>query len=316
MTRAPMRPCRTAVMDSARWDGFEPRDDDIVIATFSKCGTTWMQRIVDLLVFQSPEPRPVSALSPWLDATIFAPVEQDLTTLAAQTHRRFIKTHLPFDSLPLFEGARYIHVVRDGRDACLSMHNHQLGFRPELRQRIVDSAVAQGRPVGDRMTTPADPRDYYQDWIARAEAYAADPGEAEPSFFAFETTYWRERRRPELLFVHYTDLKADLAGEMRRLSTFLGIDTPEALMPALAEAATFEAMKRDGAALLPQMEFAFDRGADRFLNKGINGRWREALTPDDIGRYDALAAGAWTPAQSAWIAGGRLAAGEPRDLPD
>jgi aryl sulfotransferase len=37
-------------MDGTRWDGFEVRDDDIVIATPYKCGTTWMQGIVRCLV--------------------------------------------------------------------------------------------------------------------------------------------------------------------------------------------------------------------------------------------------------------------------
>src|ERR1041385_1389426 len=117
LLRAPTREYHTAIMDSTRWDKFVPRNGDIVIATFPKCGTTWTQRIVDLLIFQTPEPRPVVMNAPWLDATIFGPIEADLAKLEAQTHRRFIKTHLPFDSVPIYEGVKYIHVARDGRDA-------------------------------------------------------------------------------------------------------------------------------------------------------------------------------------------------------
>jgi aryl sulfotransferase len=49
LLRAPQRAVRTPVADSRRWNQFDPRDDDIVIATFAKCGTTWTRRIVDLL---------------------------------------------------------------------------------------------------------------------------------------------------------------------------------------------------------------------------------------------------------------------------
>jgi hypothetical protein len=37
------------VCDSARWNGFKFRHDDIVIGTWSKTGTTWMQQIVALI---------------------------------------------------------------------------------------------------------------------------------------------------------------------------------------------------------------------------------------------------------------------------
>jgi aryl sulfotransferase len=48
---------RTRVFDSARWAGYQPRSDDIIVATYSKCGTTWAQRIVSMLIFASPEAR-------------------------------------------------------------------------------------------------------------------------------------------------------------------------------------------------------------------------------------------------------------------
>src|SRR5436190_8369392 len=45
------REYRNHHLDSTRWDAVNPRDDDIVITTAYKAGTTWTQRIVAGLVF-------------------------------------------------------------------------------------------------------------------------------------------------------------------------------------------------------------------------------------------------------------------------
>jgi len=304
LLRAPTREYCTISVDSHRWDGYRPRANDIVIATYPKTGTTWMQRIVDLLVFQSTAPRRFMETSPWLD-TRFSPNDAQLSKLEAQTHRRFIKSHLPFDSLPVYAGVKYIHVARDGRDVCWSFHNHQLGFKREL---------AAGRMADKDMPPqpPADPRDFFLSWMQQAEDVAST---ALP-FFDFENTYWRERKLPNLLFVHYADLKADLAGEMRRVSDFLGIDTPGRLMRDLVRTAQFETMKAQGEDLMPELREAFDRGAERFLHQGTNGRWKDALTKEDLARYDALVRRKFSPAQARWMAHGRRIAGDPARMGD
>ena len=81
----------------------------------------------------------------------------------------------------------------------------------------------------------------------------------------------------------------------------------------LAAAAQFEAMKKQGKDLLPQIDHHFDKGAERFLNKGVNERWRQALSADDIARYEDRAAREFSPALARWVAEGRLKAGDPRD---
>ena len=321
LQRAPEQVVQSPATDSRRWDAFQPRDGDIVIATFAKCGTTWTQRIVDLLVFQSPDVRQFGETSPWLDATIFNPLEADLATLEAQTHRRYIKSHLPFDALPVWDTVKYIHVGRDGRDARLSWQNHEQGFRPEFMARIASNAMAlaaqQGAaPAGPPPAPPEDPREYLLQWLDGLEVTLAAPGGATSTFFGFEATYWRERHRPNLLLVHYNDLKEDLTGEMRRITDFLGIETPETLMPSLVEAARFETMKADGDALLPGLKAGFDRGADRFLHQGRSGRWREHLQPEDIARYDAIVRRAASPGLASWLEGGRRTAGEPTSSVD
>jgi aryl sulfotransferase len=136
------------------------------------------------------------------------------------------------------------------------------------------------------------------------------------SFFDYENSYWAERARANLLMVHYNDLKADLAGEVARISRYLEIDTPAALLGEIAATASFETMKRQGDAIMGDLSQSFDGGSQRFLHKGVNGRWRDVLTAGDLARFDALVRRKFSPACAAWIEGGRLVAGDPRTAPD
>lgn len=308
LIRGAIRETRNMAMDSRRWDGFVPRPGDVVVATYQKCGTTWMQRIVDMLIHQSTDPRPIMETYPWLDATMYGPIEPMLAMLDAQTHRRSIKSHLPFDSLPVYDGVRYIHVARDGRDACLSMHNHRQGVPEALIQQM--RAASSGKAASGLSNVPAEPRDFFLQWIADAEAGGSSSGML--SFFEFEKTYWAERARPNLLLVHHADLLADLKGEMARISAFLGIDTPSGMLDEIAKAGDFAAMKAEGAALLPQLGEQLDHGHQRFLNKGTNGRWKGVLTQDDIARYEKLIDASLTRSAANWLEHGRLVAGDPR----
>ena len=77
-------------------------------------------------------------------------------------------------------------------------------------------------------------------------------GVAEVDFFGCERSFWTERYRPNMLMVHYNDMKSDLEGEMRKIAAFLNVDCASELWPQLVEAASFESMQRDGALLMPQ----------------------------------------------------------------
>src|SRR6185436_341969 len=114
---------------------FAFRPDDVVISTPSKCGTTWMQAIVGMLLLDRTDlGAPISTLSPWLDMLVRSD-EDVFGLLDAQTHRRFVKTHTPLDGIPRHPSVTYIVVIRHPLDVALSDADH---FANERAERLVE----------------------------------------------------------------------------------------------------------------------------------------------------------------------------------
>jgi aryl sulfotransferase len=309
------REVRSWTADSRHWNRYVPRAGDVIVCTPAKTGTTWTQQIVSLLIFKSPETRSIMKAAPWFDAR-FLPLDESVAMLEAQTHRRSIKTHLSFDALPVYDEVKYIHVGRDGRDVVMSWHNHCSGYTDESL-RVFDALGTEDETIARPYPRAShDIRVFFDNWMTEGpEARLRDDFPAS-RFFDVERSYWEKRREPNLLIVHYADMKADLEGEMRRIAQFLDIDIPEDLWPSLVDAATFDTMKKNGAALLPGTTARWDKGPDRFLNSGTNGRWRDALGADDVARYEARVKTELSPGLARWLENGRRVAGDPRTSPE
>ena len=304
LVRPALREYRTWNTDSRRWTAYQPRAGDIVVATYPKCGTTWVQRIVDLLIFQNAEPRPLDRNSPWIERRIPTPPEELIGSIDVQIPRRALKTHLPLDGLPLYDDVQYIHVGRDGRDAVLSFHSHLSGVKEHILVAndvlgLADETI--GRPYP---RVPADPAKYFHEWLRKGAVPGQTDGYQFLSYFQLENSYWSERHRHNIHFVHYKDLKADLESEMRLLANFLHVEVTEETWPSLIYAAGFEVMKEQGAELMPGVVSMFNEGKERFFNKGVDGRWRDIFAPDDLATYASKLL-TLPSACARWLDGGR-----------
>jgi aryl sulfotransferase len=312
LIRRPEKTIRTWHTDSRIWDSFELRAGDIIVCTPPKTGTTWTQRIVGMLLAQSAEPRQIMEEQPWLDAR-FIPTQEVVAALSAVEGLRGLKTHSPLSALPLHDDVLYINVARDPRDAVMSFHNHSMnfteGFLAGLDQIGLDDPLI-GAPFPSALK---DPRAFFRRWLRDPE-YAPFDDFTIAEFVEIETGFWEARERPNVLLVHYNDLKADRAGEMRRIAQFCGIATPEPLFAEMIEAAGFASMKRSGAQLLGLAEQAFKGGADAFLHKGTNERWRSVLSDEDLADYRAALEASVPTDLASWLEQGRLAAFDPTPI--
>jgi len=311
---AELKQYRTFVSNNARWDGFEFRDDDIVISTPAKCGTTWTQMLCALLIFDTPDlPAPLTRLSPWLDLQTNA-VGEILDLLDRQEHRRFIKTHTPLDGLPQDPRVTYVCVGRDPRDVQKSWQGHLANIDTAVLVNARAAAVGLDDLKDDHASfadLPTDPKDLFWAW-ADGSSGDARLGPTLPGMLEQIEGFWNARHEPNVALFHYADYKADLPGEMQRLASVLGLDIDGARIAELAGAASFESMKRNADTIIPDNGKSFFKDNTGFFKSGVNGQWRDLLDDEDLARYDKRVDELVPGDCAAWVHDGWIASGMER----
>ena len=280
-------------MNSTVWNDFKFRDDDIVVATYAKSGTTWTQQIVAQLLFDGAEGIEVSPVSPWVDLRIMPP--EVIAGLEHLPHRRFVKTHLPVDALVFSPRAKYIYVARDGRDALWSLYNHHANANEHWYGALNDMPGRVGPPIEP---PPDSILEYYRRWFA-------EDGYPFWSLWDNVRSWWGVRALPNVKLIHFNDMKSDLPGTIRDIAAFLSVPIDEASFPRIVEHCGFDYMKAHAEQVVPLGGAMWHGGATTFIHKGTNGRWRDTLTPADIAAYEAKAVAELGPDCAAWLAGGR-----------
>lgn len=272
-------------MDSNRWNWFAPRENDIVIATSYKAGTTFTQTIVGNMLFPDGNlPGPAAGISPWLDMRV-VPLELILTELEAQSHRRYIKTHLPLDGLPFFDDTKYICVSRDPRDVFMSLLNHWSSHPPEFYIAMNNIPGLEGEPFPEFVDNT---KATWRNWITRNTFEGEIGGYPYWSHLSHALSFWNYRHLPNVYMLHFNDLLEDLSGEMRKIAEFLNIEVPAENWEDVVSRCTFAEVKKDTSKVVgPDIEMHFRGGGDTFVNKGTNGRWIGVLDEEDLELYDA-----------------------------
>ena len=280
--------------DSTVWNDFRFRDDDLVISTYAKSGTTWVQQILAQLIFNGQEGLEVAEMSPWIDLRV-PPKEVKLPAVEAQRHRRFLKSHLPVDALVFSPKAKYLYIARDGRDVVWSMYNHHSTARDEWYAALNETPGRVGPPIEK---PPASTRQYFLDWLEK-------DGHPFWPFWENVRSWWKVRDLPNVLLLHFADLKADMPGQIRRIADFADIPIDETRWDAIVEHCGFDYMKEHATKSVPLGGVFWEGGAQTFIHQGRNGRWRDTLTAEDSRNYERMAQEQLGQECAEWLATGR-----------
>jgi hypothetical protein len=266
-----------------------------------------MQTIVGMLLLDRVDlGAPISIISPWLDMLIRS--EQEVFELLdRQTHRRFIKTHTPLDGLPRHASVTYIAVARHPLDVALSDRDHDDNIRHDHAMQLRVAASGPVEPeVPGYAVAPSEPASYLRWWIDNEEVPTGSGPHGLDDYCQQICTYWDARDEPNVHLFHYSDMWADLDGEMRRVAAELGVPIDEDQWPRFVDAAGLTSMRSHAARTAPEAHLGLWASPERFFRSGGTRDWRSLLTSEDIAhfheRLQALAGDA-----AAWAARGREA---------
>jgi aryl sulfotransferase len=283
MTLTPDPPCRAyadGVSDSTRWAAFVPRAGDIVVSTPPKSGTTWTQGILAMLIAGDPEvDAQTSMKSPWIDFTM-RDLGEVMARLEAQEHRRQVKTHTPFDGIPVWPEVRYVTVYRHPIDVHFSYRKHLANMARDVGQA----------PLSE------NPSDSFPEFLVDE----VDHRGLLPLLDHYRCTLAREPRE-NLIRLHYADMLRDLPGAVSAIAAHVGIALPAEVMASITKAATFASMKANAERFTPSAKQGFWKADAGFFDSATSNKWEGQLTADDLAAYDAKVDALLSPEERAWL---------------
>jgi hypothetical protein len=268
----------TPMCDGELLAAFEPttRPTDVFVATAAKSGQTWLLALLHHLRTRGNDPnfggKGAFSVTPWLevprDMSNGKPFDraERLAALAAFPDPRVFKMHVTWEEIPRAagSGAKVMTITRDPRDLPWSMYSHLQAMAPEMRP--------PGR--GDETFD-----EFFEKWL--------DFG----YFFQVVRSFWPHRDDPDVLWLQYEDLKADLGAAARRCVAFLGWDLDEASIDRAVALSTLGHMQQNQGALGFGSSFV-----GNFVREGAVGKNRARLSPEQEARIVAKARAELEPA--------------------
>jgi aryl sulfotransferase len=141
---------------------------------------------------------------------------------------------------------------------------------------------------------PQSIKQYFNDWMTR-------DGHPFWPFWENIRSWWAIRDLPNVLLLHFDDLKKDMPGEIRRIADFLGIAVDDRDRPKILEHCCFDYMKANATPTVPAGGAFWDGGAETFINKGVNGRWKDVPSAEECAAYKQRAVAELGEACAKWL---------------
>lgn len=236
---------------------YEPEAGDIFIVTYPKCGTTWVQCILYLLLNKGVPVEPGKSINDFIPHL----EEVGKDRIKDLPRPRVIKTHLPYHLTPYSAQAKYIYIARNPKDCCVSFYHHTKGF--PRHYAFLDGNFD----------------DYFEVFVK---------GEVDFGDYFDHILSWISRKNDQnVLFLLYEKMKENTEQNIKRIGEFLGSPFLEScsddhIFSLVLKYSSIDAMKRTPDTWSSRRP----PGVENFIRRGIVGDWRNYFSEEQIQRLD------------------------------
>jgi hypothetical protein len=192
---------------------YKARPDDIFLVTFPKSGTTWMEVILYGLLNNGEafdkNMANYFARTPFLDFVGAQGIDN-------MQRPCVIKTHLPFDRVPYHEKAKYICVIRNIKDVCVSYYNFVVNM-----------------PGNNFENTPFEV--FFESFVAGEVRYNG--------YFDHLRSVWKHKDDDNVFLTSYEHMKYNIRNVIRQVAGFINIELTDDVLEKIVLYSSFDYMK-------------------------------------------------------------------------
>ncbi|NP_001187828.1 sulfotransferase family 5A, member 1 [Ictalurus punctatus] len=242
---------------------FKFQDSDILIVTYPKSGTTWMQEVVTLVSCRGnpvkAQTQPNWARAPWLEQYYCPDV------LKATQGPRVLTTHLPYKLLaPALQGskAKVIYVARNPKDVVVSYY-----YFHKMAKFLNDPGT-----FSEFLSAFLEGTVYYGSWFDHVKGWTSNALNID-----------------NFLYITYEEMWEDLCGSMEKVSRFLQCPLLEDELNSAQKSCTFDSMRENcmvNYTLIPQE--IMDHSKGKFMRKGQIGDWINTFSQEQSRNFDVV----------------------------
>ncbi|XP_063123906.1 sulfotransferase 1C2A-like isoform X1 [Rattus norvegicus] len=310
-------PLRDSTVDNwSQIQTFKAKPDDLLICTYPKSGTTWIQEIVNMIEqngdVEKCQRTIIQHRHPFIEWAR-PPQPSGVDKANAMPAPRILRTHLPTQLLPpsfwtnncksswsslspdkgSWSTLRKIYLVlkcvwsNPTSEASFSVNSNN-------RRKFTNIYLYVARNAKDCMVSyyhfyrmsqvlpnPGTWNEYFETFINGKVSCG--------SWFDHVKGWWEIRDRYQILFLFYEDMKRDPKREIQKVMQFMGKNLDEEVVDKIVLETSFEKMKDN-----PLTNFStipktiMDQSISPFMRKGIVGDWKNHFTVAQNERFDEI----------------------------